>query len=182
MKPRATADIPTSMTTGFSPARPATREAMKSVWCPRRLLPLTPPGWVLQNMPGLGEFQWLALGSVCLSRPLMWGSSICLPSLQVCDRMSQLRRGLSQPAVLVWEPRSCGYGGADRDCARVAWSKSCFIFLFSLRVVQLFLCMGKWNLFTMMVSHEFQYIGGLGSYDLECLFCSRHFIFFPFLV
>lgn len=36
--------------------RPATREAMKSAWCPRRLLPPTLPGWVLQNMPGPGEF------------------------------------------------------------------------------------------------------------------------------
>lgn len=48
---------------------------------------------------------------------------------------------------------------------------SCFLF----RLSSYSVCMGKWNLFTMMVNHELQYIGGLGSYDLECLFYSRHF-------
>lgn len=53
--------------------RPAMREARKSAWCPRRLPPLTHPGWVSPSTPGLGELQQPHPGGIeCVCLPCPW--------------------------------------------------------------------------------------------------------------
>lgn len=52
----------------------------------------------------------------------------CAPLVQVRDRVPQLRGGVSQPAVLVWQPRPCQHCSEDRNRACLARGKSgCWI-------------------------------------------------------
>lgn len=58
------------------------------------------------------------------------------PLVQVCDRVPQLWGGLSQPAVLVWQPGPCEHCGEDRNWACLARGKS-----------------GRWIVFVYVCSH-----------------------------
>lgn len=86
---------------------------------------------------GLAKYAWsgwvLQLRSVLSVVSVLPGAGLarevtCAPPVQVRDRVSQLRGGVPQPAVLVWQPGPCEHRGEDRNRACLARGKSgCWI-------------------------------------------------------
>lgn len=107
-------------------------EGWRSAWCQKPLLPQIPLGWALPSMPGQGEYcSWdlSALCGLCTAWCMGLAREVtCPPLVQVRDRVPQLWSGVSQPAVLVWQPRSCEHCSEDRNWACLAGGKSaCWI-------------------------------------------------------
>lgn len=107
-------------------------EGWRSAWCQKPLLPQIPLGWALPSMPGQGEYcSWdlSALCGLCTAWCMGLAREVtCPPLVQVRDRVPQLWSGVSQPAVLVWQPRSCEHCSEDRNWACLARGKSaCWI-------------------------------------------------------